>query len=149
MRIACFVESLHKQDAKVAPARRKYVLKATISLMIKKALSGLSQLSSGPGWRERDIIHLNGLGLDMSRVLLQRLVRHKTLVATLGRSRMGHMRMMQHVYAQITPAVDGGIGFPPMRCRLCWSKLDACQPLRVSCAEVVTLPVGARRGDQQ
>ena len=59
--MACFVESLRKQDAKVAYARRKYVLQATISLMIKKALSGLSQLSSGPGWRERDIIHLNGL----------------------------------------------------------------------------------------
>jgi len=57
----CFIELLHIQEAIVAPARRKHVLKTTISLMIKTALSGLSQLSSGPGSRERDIIHLNGL----------------------------------------------------------------------------------------
>ena len=63
MRIVCFIELLHIQEAKVAPARRKHVLKATISLMIKKALSGLSQLGSGPGWRIRDIIDLKVLVL--------------------------------------------------------------------------------------
>lgn len=57
---------LHREDPleylNVASARRKHVLKATISLMIKKALRGTSQLSSGPGWRMRDIIHLERLG---------------------------------------------------------------------------------------
>jgi hypothetical protein len=63
MRIACFIEKIHIEYLKVASVRRKHVLKATISLMIKKALSGLSQLSSGPGWRIRDIIHLKGFGV--------------------------------------------------------------------------------------
>ena len=68
MKIACLVELLHGATsssiwcAKVVPARRKYaVLKATVNMMIKTALSGLSQLSSGPRWRIRDIIHLDEL----------------------------------------------------------------------------------------
>ena len=43
----------------------------------------------------------------------------------------------------MVPAVDGGIGFPPMQCRLlCQSKLDACEPSKFHVLESSALHRG-------
>ena len=52
----------------------------------------------------------------MPRVLLQHLVRHKTLAVALGRSRKG--RLQHRVHAPMISAVNEALGYPPMQRRL-------------------------------